>query len=177
MIDSGKSKELSEPTLSGATTVQLHEYYISRSSARQRAGRAGRTGPGVCYRLFSEDDYYEMSEYTVPEILRGSIDDSVLVFYLFQSMEIIPSTFTTFQQFPLLQYPSDHTIYIAMKRLQYYGAITNTSPPIITSLGVLLSYLPLPIQQGYFLVLSAFLKQPYLGVLLCSTLSFQVSNS
>lgn len=174
MIDSGKSKELSEPTLSGATTVQLHEYYISRSSARQRAGRAGRTGPGVCYRLYSEDDYYEMSEYTTPEILRGSIDDIVLLFYLFQSLMMIPSAITIFQQFPLLQYPSDQTIYAAVKRLQYYGAITDSSGPMITSLGVLLSYLPLPIQQGYFLVLSAFLKQSYLGVLLCSTLSFQV---
>lgn len=134
-------------------------------------------GPGVCYRLYSEDDYYEMSEYTVPEILRGSIDDSLLVFYLFQSMEIIPSTLITFQQFPLLQYPSDQTIHLAVKRLQYYGAITSASTPLITSLGVLLSYLPLPIQQGYFLVLSAFLNQPYLGVLLCSTLSFQVCHS
>ena len=55
-----QSKELTEPSLNSGSTVQLHEFFISRSSARQRAGRAGRTGPGVCYRLYSEDDYYEM---------------------------------------------------------------------------------------------------------------------
>ena len=175
VIDSGKSKELSEPTLSGATTVQLHEYFISRSSARQRAGRAGRTGPGVCYRIYSEDDYLEMTEYTTPEILRGSIDDSVLLFYLFQAIQIIPQTITSFQSFPLLETPSELTIRSALRRLRYYGAVTRNSPPSITSLGVLLSFLPLPIQQGYFLVLTSFLKQPYLGVLVCATLSFQVS--
>jgi len=42
---------------------------ISKSSARQRAGRAGRTGPGKCYRLYTEDAYNnEMLDTTVPEI-------------------------------------------------------------------------------------------------------------
>ena len=36
---------------------RLKEFWISRASAEQRKGRAGRTGPGVCYRLFSEADY------------------------------------------------------------------------------------------------------------------------
>ena len=175
VIDSGKSKELSEPTLSGATTVQLHEFFISRSSARQRAGRAGRTGPGICYRIYSEDDYAEMSEYTIPEILRGSVDDSVLLFYLFRSIQIIPSTIASFDRFPLLETPSEWTVRSALRRLRHYGAITPGKNPSITTLGVLLSFLPLPIQQGYFLILTSFLKQPYLGVLVCATLSFQVS--
>ena len=36
---------------------RLKEFWISRASAEQRKGRAGRTGPGVCYRLFAETDY------------------------------------------------------------------------------------------------------------------------
>ena len=42
---------------------------ISQASARQRAGRAGRTGPGKCFRLYTEDAYKnEMLATTVPEI-------------------------------------------------------------------------------------------------------------
>ncbi len=36
---------------------RLKEFWISRASAEQRKGRAGRTGPGVCFRLFSESEY------------------------------------------------------------------------------------------------------------------------
>ena len=60
----------------------------------------------------------------------------------------------------------------AEKRLENYGALNHAHE--ITSLGVLLSSLPLPVAQGYFLVMAAFLGQPYLGVIVCSTLSFQV---
>lgn len=42
---------------------------ISQASARQRAGRAGRTGPGKCFRLYTEEAYKnEMLSVTVPEI-------------------------------------------------------------------------------------------------------------
>jgi len=47
---------------------------ISQASARQRAGRAGRTGPGKCYRLYTEDSFRnEMLPTTVPEIQRTNL--------------------------------------------------------------------------------------------------------
>jgi ATP-dependent RNA helicase DHX8/PRP22 len=47
---------------------------ISQASARQRAGRAGRTGPGKCFRLYTEDAYKnEMLPVTVPEIQRTNL--------------------------------------------------------------------------------------------------------
>ena len=150
--------------------MQLHEFFISRSSARQRAGRAGRTGPGVCYRLYSEEDYYEMMEYSIPEILRGNLDDTVLLIHLLHSLKIV--SVGSIEEFPLLDCPSSLTIRHAEKRLENYGALNHAHE--ITSLGVLLSSLPLPVAQGYFLVMAAFLGQPYLGVIVCSTLSFQV---
>lgn len=166
-----QNKELTEPSLSGGTTVQLHECYISRSSARQRAGRAGRTGPGVCYRLYSEDDFYEMIEYSIPEILRGNIDDSVLLIQLFHALGILPASAASITSFPLLDYPSNGTIRNSMKRLLGFSAINRQYA--ITSLGCLLSHLPLPISHGYFLILAAIFQHPYYGALLCSSLSFQ----
>ena len=149
----------------------MHECYISRSSARQRAGRAGRTGPGVCYRLYSESDYYEMIEYTTPEILRGNIDDSILLIQLFQSLNILPPSTASIASFPLIDPPSPSTIKASLKRLLGFHAITKQHT--ITSLGFLLSHFPLPIAHGYFLILSTIFDSPYYGSLLCSSLSFQ----
>lgn len=52
---------------------------ISQASAKQRAGRAGRTGPGKCYRLYTENAYRnEMLPVTVPEIQRANLSNTVL---------------------------------------------------------------------------------------------------
>lgn len=42
------------------------------------SGRAGRTGPGVCFRLYSEDDYDVLADYSVPEIQRVPLDSLIL---------------------------------------------------------------------------------------------------
>lgn len=53
---------------------------ISQASARQRAGRAGRTGPGRCYRLYTEDSFRnEMLPTSVPEIQRTNLANTVLI--------------------------------------------------------------------------------------------------
>ena len=39
---------------------RLQEFWISKASSEQRKGRAGRTGPGVCFRLYAESDYDEL---------------------------------------------------------------------------------------------------------------------
>ena len=165
---------MSEPSLNNNATVQLHECFISRSNARQRAGRAGRTGPGECYRLYSEDDFFEMTEYQLPEILRGSIDDSVLLVALLSSLHVVPPSIRSLQEYPLLDVPSEGAIHQSVRRLLNYRAIGGARPYSITSLGYLLSSLPLSVSQGYFLILVSFLKQPFLGSLLCATMSFQV---
>jgi len=51
---------------------------ISQASARQRAGRCGRLGPGVCIRLYSEDDYAGREAFTQPEILRTNLASVIL---------------------------------------------------------------------------------------------------
>ena len=51
---------------------------ISRASANQRAGRCGRVGPGVCVRLYGEEDFAARPEYTDPEILRTNLAAVIL---------------------------------------------------------------------------------------------------
>jgi ATP-dependent RNA helicase DHX8/PRP22 len=58
---------------------QLMVVPSSQAAAKQRAGRAGRTGPGKCYRLYTEDAYKsEMLPNTVPEIQRTNLGNTVL---------------------------------------------------------------------------------------------------
>ena len=52
---------------------QLPIEAISQASARQRAGRCGRIGPGICVRLYEEADFDGRPEFTDPEILRTSL--------------------------------------------------------------------------------------------------------
>lgn len=61
-----------------AKLQRLQEFWISQASAEQRKGRAGRTGPGVCYRLYAESDYDAFAPYPVPEIRRVALDSLVL---------------------------------------------------------------------------------------------------
>lgn len=77
VIDSGKSKERVHDTGTGLVRFQVD--WTSKAAADQRAGRAGRMGPGHCYRLYSSavfGDYFE--EFARPEILRVPIDGVVL---------------------------------------------------------------------------------------------------
>ena len=51
---------------------------VSQASARQRAGRCGRVGPGVCIRLYSEEDFLRREAHTVPEIRRTALAGVIL---------------------------------------------------------------------------------------------------
>ena len=62
--------------LSDSSMLQLT--WISKSSAEQRKGRAGRTGPGVCYKLYSSARAAAFCQRTVPEILRIPLADLCL---------------------------------------------------------------------------------------------------
>jgi HrpA-like RNA helicase len=76
IIDSGKVKELSHDA--NCNMSKLSEFWISKASAAQRTGRAGRTGPGECFRLYSENEYNHMNDFAVPEIQRAPLEPVVL---------------------------------------------------------------------------------------------------
>ena len=69
VIDAGVCKE-SKPVAPGSSTLVLSLLPISKNSAEQRKGRAGRTAPGTCYRLYSEDEHALMHQTSVAEVHR-----------------------------------------------------------------------------------------------------------
>lgn len=76
VADSGKVKEMSYDA--ECKMQRLKEFWISKASAEQRKGRAGRTGPGVCYRLYSEKDYQELESFTTAEIHKVPLESVLL---------------------------------------------------------------------------------------------------
>ena len=54
------------------------EVWVTRAAARQRRGRAGRTQPGVCYKLYTKHQEKRFSEFPVPEILRVPLENILL---------------------------------------------------------------------------------------------------
>jgi len=76
VIDSGLARTASSSPWTGLPALAVKR--IGQASARQRAGRAGRTRPGRVIRLYSEDDYARRPERDVPEILRAELSQATL---------------------------------------------------------------------------------------------------
>jgi ATP-dependent RNA helicase DHX57 len=72
VVDSGKVKETQYDPENGLS--KLVETWITRAAGRQRRGRAGRTQPGVCYRLYTRKQEEKMARFPVPEILRVPLE-------------------------------------------------------------------------------------------------------
>lgn len=154
VVDSGKVKEMSfDPK---AKMQRLQEFWISRASSEQRKGRAGRTGPGVCYRLYSESDYDAFAPYPVPEIHRVALDSLILQM---KSMGLgDPRTFT------FIDPPPASSIQTAVTYLREQGALDEHGE--LTSIGRLLAQLPVDVVIGKMLVLGSVfnLVEPVLTV-------------
>ncbi|CAM2114331.1 3'-5' RNA helicase YTHDC2 isoform X1 [Lepidochelys kempii] len=76
VIDSGKMKEKSFDALNCVTMLKM--VWISKASAIQRKGRAGRCRPGICFRLFSRLRFQNMLEFQTPELLRMPLQELCL---------------------------------------------------------------------------------------------------
>ncbi|MBO7726405.1 MAG: ATP-dependent RNA helicase HrpA [Thermoguttaceae bacterium] len=106
---------------------------ISRASADQRAGRCGRTGPGICIRLYSEADYAARDEFTTPEIRRTNLASVIL--------RTIAYRLGAIERFPFLDPPARGTILDGYKTLYELGALDRENR--ITEIGRRLSRLPI----------------------------------
>ena len=88
---------------------------VSQASARQRAGRCGRLGPGICIRLYAEEDLASRPAYTDPEILRSNLAAVVL------RMEALG--LGRVEDFPFLDPPDPRLVRDAYHTLRELGAV------------------------------------------------------
>ena len=104
---------------------------IARDAADQRAGRAGRTQPGVCVRLWSEASHQQRGAQTLPEIRRVDLGGAALQLLALGEKDL--------RSFPWLERPHEETIAHALELLHRLGALHNAT---ITDLGKAMARMP-----------------------------------
>ncbi|XP_049397897.1 pre-mRNA-splicing factor ATP-dependent RNA helicase DEAH7-like isoform X1 [Solanum stenotomum] len=124
VIDTGYGKMKVYNPRMGMDALQV--FPISRASADQRAGRAGRTGPGTCYRLYTENAYEnEMLQSPVPEIQRTNLGNVVLLLKSLKIQDLL--------DFDFMDPPPQDSILNSMYQLWLLGALNDVGD--LTDLG------------------------------------------
>lgn len=124
----------------------LQVFPCSQAGCNQRSGRAGRTGPGHCWRLFTETAYRnEMLETTVPEIQRTNLGNTVL---LLKSLNV-----ENLLEFDFMDPPPKDNILNSMYQLWVLGALGNTGE--LTKLGRKMVEFPLDPPLAKMLLMGA----------------------
>ncbi|KAJ9542996.1 hypothetical protein OSB04_022703 [Centaurea solstitialis] len=119
---------------------------ISKASAHQRSGRAGRTQPGKCFRLYTERSFNnDLQPQTYPEILRSNLANTVLTLKKLGIDDLV--------HFDFMDPPAPETLMRALEVLNYLGALDDEGN--LTKLGEIMSEFPLDPQMGKMLVVSA----------------------
>jgi ATP-dependent helicase HrpA len=112
---------------------RLHVEKISQASANQRKGRCGRIAPGICVRLYSEEDFLSRAEFTPPEILRTSLAAVIL--------RMLDLGLGDPDRFPFLEKPDHKRFNEGFKNLQELGAVDTKRK--LTPLGKQLAKWPI----------------------------------
>ncbi|TMS35045.1 hypothetical protein L596_002524 [Steinernema carpocapsae] len=124
VIDPGLVKQNSFDARSGVEHLEV--VTISRAAANQRAGRAGRTGPGKCFRLYTSWAYKnELEEQPVPEIQRTNLGNVVLMLKSLGIDDLV--------RFEFLDPPAQESLVIALEQLYGLGALNHRGQ--LTKLG------------------------------------------
>jgi ATP-dependent helicase HrpB len=139
VIDSGLARVLQYDPHVGMDRLRLTP--ISRASADQRAGRAGRTGPGVCVRMWSPIADRGRPEQTEPEIRRVDLAGAVLQLLTLGEKDIL--------HFPWLEPPREATVAQALTLLRRLGAVADGG---VTELGKEMARLPVHPRVGRLLI-------------------------
>ncbi|XP_068438704.1 ATP-dependent RNA helicase DHX8-like [Clinocottus analis] len=146
VVDPGFVKQIVYNSKTGID--QLVVTPISQAQAKQRAGRAGRTGPGKCYRLYTERAYRdEMLTTNVPEIQRTSLASTVLSLKAMGINDLL--------SFDFMDAPPMETLIIAMEQLYTLGSLDDEG--LLTRLGRRMAEFPLEPMLCKMLIMSVHL--------------------
>ncbi len=115
---------------------------ISQASANQRSGRCGRIGPGICVRLYSEEDFESRAKYTTPEIRRTNLASVIL--------QTLSLKLGQIDQFPFIDPPRAEAIRDGFKTLFEIGAVDERRQ--LTPLGAKLARMPVDPRIGRMIV-------------------------
>lgn len=118
---------------------------VSQASANQRMGRCGREAPGVCIRLYSEEDFDTRAEFTEPEILRTNLSSVIL--------QMASMKLGRIDDFPFVESPEPKFINDGYRTLQELAALDSQRQ--LTVLGQRLARLPVDPRLGRMLLASA----------------------
>jgi len=148
VIDSGLSKlNYYNPR---TFTSSLVEAPISKASANQRKGRAGRTREGTCYRLYGRKDFENRQLFTTEEIYRTDLSEVVL--------RMADLGITSFEEFDFISPPSKEGLIAAIETLDLLDALESDHS--LSNTGRLMTEFPLPPRHSRIIV-EAILKYPY----------------
>ena len=161
VCDSGKVKEMTYDPV--CKMQRLKEFWVSKASAEQRKGRAGRTGPGVCFRLFSEKDYTAMAPYSKPEIERVPLDSLVL--------QMVSMGLPDARKFPFIEPPAPESLENSISSLKEQGAMSEDESLTVT--GKMLSNLPVDVSIGKMLIMGCLFHQVESVLTLAAAMSVQ----
>lgn len=120
---------------------------ISQASANQRAGRCGRLGPGICVRLYSEEDFASRPEFTQPEILRTNLASVIL--------QMADAGLGSISDFPFVEPPDTGQVTDGLRLLNELGAIRDggrRDAVRLTQIGRRLARLPVDPRLGRMLL-------------------------
>ena len=178
VIDSGRVKESRfNPT---TRIKELVTVWTSQASMKQRSGRAGRTGPGICYKLYTEEFALQSTPLqTSPEIVRTPLEEIILQVCLLDEQRSLvdrkgTSPFNFFSQAPTK--PPDDSIEKACAHLLEMGAVNLISDQDegrfrLTPLGYHLSHLPMDPKVGKILIVGSILRCIGPAMTIAATLS------
>jgi pre-mRNA-splicing factor ATP-dependent RNA helicase DHX15/PRP43 len=139
VVDPGLSKQKQYNPQSRKDSLLVSP--ISKASAQQRAGRAGRTRPGKCYRLYTEKDFMKkLEEQTHPEVLRSNLASTVLVLVRAGVKDLV--------RFDWVDAPSPETLLRALELLNFLAALDDDGN--LTPMGSMMSEFPLDPQVLIF---------------------------
>ncbi|PPJ50760.1 hypothetical protein CBER1_07474 [Cercospora berteroae] len=143
VIDPGFVKQTAYDAKLGMDRLQVTP--ISQAQAKQRAGRAGRTGPGKCFRLYTESAFQnEMLPTTIPEIQRQNLSNTILMLKAMGINDLLG--------FDFMDPPPTNTMLTALEELYALGALDDEG--LLTRLGRRMADFPMDPALGKALITS-----------------------
>lgn len=140
VVDSGLVRQSSYNASTGIQ--ELSTVFVSKSAIMQRRGRCGRLSNGVCFHLYTEEEWESAAEFTTPEIMRSSLSGVIL--------QMAYLNLPPLSEFPMLDKPNIGAIRSGERMLKEIGALDKDGK--LTDIGAEIAQIPLDPHLGRILI-------------------------